>query len=61
MFGTSLAEEYMALCQHLGFTRADIRCLIEQGIETSWLPRQRKAELLALFRIEFSQLDFANP
>src|SRR4029077_2257082 len=42
MFGNSLAEEYLALHRHLGFSRADIRRLIEQAVETSWLPKQRK-------------------
>jgi adenosine deaminase len=52
MFGNSLAEEYLALRQHLGFSRADIRRLIEQAIETSWLPQQRKRNLLGQFQSE---------
>jgi adenosine deaminase len=52
MFGNSLAEEYLALHQELGFSRADVGRLILQAIETSWLPQQRKQDLLAQFRIE---------
>jgi adenosine deaminase len=57
MFGNSLAEEYLALHRHLDFSRADIRHVIEQGIETSWLRQERKTELLAQFQIEFADLD----
>ncbi len=56
MFGNSLVEEYGALHRYLGFTRRDIQCLVEQGIETSWLPEPRKGELLAQFRAEFADL-----
>jgi adenosine deaminase len=59
MFGNSLAEEYLALHQHLGFTRADILRLIEQGITTSWLPEPRKRALLGQFRSEFADLEAA--
>jgi adenosine deaminase len=52
MFGNSLAEEYLALHQHLGFSRADIRRLIEQAVETSWLPERRKRDLVSRFRSE---------
>ena len=52
MFGNSLAEEYLALHRHLGFSHAEILRLIEQGIETSWLPDQEKLEMLGAFRSE---------
>jgi adenosine deaminase len=52
MFGTSLADEYMALRQ-LGFSRGEIQMLIEQGISSSWLPPERKRNLVADFREEF--------
>jgi adenosine deaminase len=61
MFGNSLAEEYLALHRHLGFSRVHILHLIEQGIETSWLPEQRKQELLAQFQSEFSDLGARRP
>jgi adenosine deaminase len=57
MFGNSLAEEYLALHRHLGFSRADILRLIEQGIETSWLPQGRKLDLLGQFQTEFTTLE----
>jgi adenosine deaminase len=52
MFGNSLAEEYLALHRHLEFSRADIRRLIEQAVETSWLPEQRKRDLLSRIQSE---------
>lgn len=56
LFGNSLAEEYAVLCRELGFSQEDILLLIEQGIETSWLPDPRKGELLAQYRREFAIL-----
>ena len=49
MFGNSLADEYRLLAERLGFSRDDIRSLILQGIESSWLPPERKAKLAAEF------------
>jgi adenosine deaminase len=60
LFGNSLAEEYAVLCRELAFTQEDILLLIEQGIETSWLPDQRKRELLAQYRSEFALLGAAT-
>ncbi len=59
LFGTSLAEEYLALRQHLGFSRADVLRLIEQGVETSWLPAYRKEKMLGEFRAAFAGADAA--
>jgi adenosine deaminase len=56
LFGNSLAEEYLALHRHLGFSSGDILRLIEQGIETSWLSADRKRELLRQFHSEFATL-----
>ncbi|MGQ0570725.1 MAG: adenosine deaminase [Armatimonadota bacterium] len=52
MFGNSLAEEYLALQMHLGFSMAEIQQLVDQAIETSWLPLDRKRELIARFQRE---------
>jgi adenosine deaminase len=49
MFGNSLAEEYLLLENELGFSRAEIRTLILQGIRSSWLPSDRKQELESSF------------
>jgi adenosine deaminase len=57
MFGTCLAEEYLALHQHLGFSRADILRLIEQGVETSWLRADRKDQMRREFRAAFASAD----
>jgi adenosine deaminase len=56
MFGTSLAEEYQALESEQGFSRAELETLVRQGVETSWLPSERKRDLLAEFAREFSSL-----
>ena len=50
MFGNSLAEEYQVLEDVLGFSRAEIRSLILQGILSSWLPEERKRDLVDRFR-----------
>ncbi len=46
MFGLSLAGEYEALVERLGFTRDGVRGLIQNGVESSWLAPDRKANLL---------------
>jgi adenosine deaminase len=45
MFGTTLAEEFLLLRRELGFTRDDVRSLILQGIDSSWLDEERKSGL----------------
>ena len=50
MFGTSLAGEYRSLVEVHGFTRADIRQLILQGIAASWLPDREKDDLRNAFQ-----------
>ena len=60
MFGNSLAEEYLTLHRELGFSRTDILRLIEQGIETSWLPEHRKRAMLSQFQSEFAAADGAS-
>jgi adenosine deaminase len=49
MFGNSLAEEYRLLETRLGFSREEIRGLVLQGIQASWLPQDRKQQLLQEF------------
>ncbi len=49
MFGNSLAQEYRALEEQLGFTPDDIRALILSAIESAWLPAARKRALVAEF------------
>ena len=52
MFGNSLAEEFLLLEEKLGFSRDDIRTLILQGIQSSWLPEERKQWLMQEFRAD---------
>jgi adenosine deaminase len=49
MFGNSLVDEYAALIELLGFTPAEIRELILNGLRGSWLPADRQQQLLASF------------
>jgi adenosine deaminase len=49
MFGTALAEEYRLLEQECGFTRQEICRLILLGVQSSWLPEDRKRLLAASF------------
>jgi adenosine deaminase len=50
MFGNSLAEEYQMLAEQKGFTPTEIRMLILQAIEMSWMPEQQKQTMAAEFR-----------
>ncbi len=47
MFGNSLAEEYRLLEERLGFSRREIRELIQGAALASWLDEPRKQALLA--------------
>jgi len=50
MFGNSLAGEYLGLMETLDFSRDEIRTLILQAVQASWLPESEKAELAGSFR-----------
>lgn len=50
MFGTTLSEEYRLLERECRFTRKEICDLVELGVESTWLPRERKDSLLSRFR-----------
>ncbi len=50
MFDISLSQEYRKLALELGFTRNDIRVLIMQAIDCSWLSASKKAEYQRIFR-----------
>jgi adenosine deaminase len=50
MFGNSLPTEYYVLENNLGFSRKEIQTTILQAIEASWLPEDKKQELLKAFR-----------
>ena len=50
MFGNSLAEEYRLLEETLGFSRDDLRTVILNGIEASWLSEEGKRQLTETFR-----------
>ena len=52
MFGTTLDKEYELLVQECGFTRQEICRLILFGIESSWLPENRKKLLATSFEKE---------
>lgn len=52
MFGNSLAEEYGLLEGKLGFSRDEIRAVILQGIDASWLASERKRQMAAEFRAD---------
>jgi adenosine deaminase len=49
MFGNSLAEEYQVLVEKLGFTQDDIRTLILNAIDASWMPEERKRGMVEEF------------
>ena len=50
MFNTTLDKEFESLVQEFGFTKEEICRLILLGIESSWLPEERKDLLAKNFR-----------
>jgi adenosine deaminase len=56
MFGNTLAEEYRLLEQESGFSRDQIRQLLLNGIEASWMSRDRREELRQRFESDPSWL-----
>jgi adenosine deaminase len=49
MFNNSLADEYRVLVKEFGFTHDEIRGLILQAIDVSWLPENKKQKLKSEF------------
>jgi adenosine deaminase len=45
MFGNSLADDYRALVDELGFTRQEIVQVVLGAVEASWAPDHRKAAM----------------
>ena len=52
MFGNTLAQEYRLLELELGFSRAQTRQLILNGIEASWMPPDRKQLMQQTFQTD---------
>ncbi len=50
MFGNSQSHDYAALMEELSFTPDEVRTLILNGIESSWLEPERKSALETAFR-----------
>jgi adenosine deaminase len=52
MFGNTLAEEYQVLVDCLGFSKDQVRRLIMNAIQASWLPAVQKADLARSFETD---------
>jgi len=52
MFGNSLADEFRVLHERFGFSRSELRRLIVQGIQASWLPAERQHEFINTFQAD---------
>ena len=52
MFNNSLAEEYQILVERLGFSKDDIRTLITNAIQASWLLEDQKTNLLESIKVD---------
>ncbi len=50
MFHNTLADEFSELMRRQFLSRHDVRRLIENGIESSWLPNEGKQEVINHFR-----------
>ncbi len=53
MFGNSLVDDYAALVEVHGFTRDEVKTLILNGVQASWLPSDRKERFVEEFTAEF--------
>lgn len=49
MFNNSLSDEYRLLEEKLNFSKDEIRRLILQGVQASWLAKDRKKEYIEMF------------
>jgi aminodeoxyfutalosine deaminase len=49
MFQTTLCREYQLAREHFGFTDEELRRLAANSIRASWLPEERKGELMRRF------------
>ena len=49
MFGNTLSGEYRLLHERLGFSQDEVRQVILNGVEATWLPEDRKRELATEF------------
>lgn len=49
MFSNSLAVEYQCLAEQKGFSASEIRKLVLQGIEMSWMPEEKKQRIADAF------------
>jgi adenosine deaminase len=59
LFNTSLADEFLALHNELGFSVPEIHSLIEQAVRSSWLPDAEKADLLSRIRTQVEAIPTA--
>lgn len=57
MFGTTLTNEYRTAAEHLGFDRAGLAGLARNGVRASFLPEERKREILT----EIDEIDAVSP
>ena len=49
MFGNTLSGEYRLLHERLGFSQDEVRQVILNGVEATWLPEDNKRELATEF------------
>ena len=49
MFGNTLSSEYRLLHERLGFSQDEVRQVILNGVNATWLPEDRKAAMVAEF------------
>jgi len=50
MFHNTLADEFTELMRHQFLSRHDVRRLVVNGIEASWMPNESKQETIDHFR-----------
>lgn len=57
MFPTTLTDEYRLAAGPIGATHAQLRSMVLNGVEASWLPERERAALLADVTSELDALD----
>lgn len=56
LYKTTITDEYVAVVEHCGFSVGELEGLAIQAIESSFLPDEEKAELVAQFKAEYEKL-----
>ena len=57
MFDVGLADEYMAMAQHQGFSLQELQNMNLRALEHAFLPEQDKSRLIENFHNEYLEMN----